>query len=419
MNRVKTKWALIIAGGLLGIALLSWRLPAMPPQAGQRSPQPTITWSAPQIEETLFPGTSTTQTVRFRSSEALSEIAVEVTPSLNNIVSVEPVLFPSILADRDYELMVTISAPTVPQVRSFGGELRLLNADNTSRTYAAPLTISLRVDNAASNPSIGTLTVTPTVIGVNTLSTVIVTAEITAPSLNPASVDLLRLNPTGPATELGQMRDDGTNGDKVPGDKLFTIQQVFNESATGAIQLQVSASFRGVRGRILSPVIYAIAGNPQGISLRDLSSDNRLVILGQILSVQSDFNPSGTDISTYILVSPHRLVKGSSLVGDIVIRIGGGTVGRISTGSGIPTFAIGEVVLLVTDGPDSSGQYTIPDKALGTFHVENHPTLGDIAVIDPAYKELETVRLRNPEFATLLIKSEQKLLQLSELIDAF
>jgi hypothetical protein len=57
------------------------------------------------------------------------------------------------------------------------------------------------------------------------------------------------------STVLGQLKDDGTNGDAVAGDKTFTILKMFNESATGEIKLQVSAAFRGILKRALSNII--------------------------------------------------------------------------------------------------------------------------------------------------------------------
>ena len=43
----------------------------------------------------------------------------------------------------------------------------------------------------------------------------------------------------------GNLNDDGLGGDKKLGDKEFTLQKIFNESATGEIFFQISVVFRG------------------------------------------------------------------------------------------------------------------------------------------------------------------------------
>jgi len=104
-------------------------------------------------------------------------------------------------------------------------------------------------------PMIGTTTANPSIIAVNTPTAVTVTSVITDPSVIPTGVNLLRLNANGTSTVLGQLKDDGTNGDVVAGDKTFTIVKTFNEPATGEIKLQGSAAFRGLLKRLVSGLV--------------------------------------------------------------------------------------------------------------------------------------------------------------------
>ena len=104
-------------------------------------------------------------------------------------------------------------------------------------------------------PVVGTPTATPVMIVVNTPTTVTVTASITpAPILN--GVNLLRVGATGTqSTILGVMHDDGKNGDAVAGDGTYTLQVPINEATAGQIKLQVSAAFRALMMRAVSPTL--------------------------------------------------------------------------------------------------------------------------------------------------------------------
>lgn len=104
-------------------------------------------------------------------------------------------------------------------------------------------------------PTIGATGATPTSINASTPTTITVTSVITDPTLITTGINLIRLNPGGASTILGQLHDDGLNGDAVAGDKTFTLQVTLNEVNAGQVQLQVSAAFRGVLQRVLSNVM--------------------------------------------------------------------------------------------------------------------------------------------------------------------
>jgi hypothetical protein len=106
----------------------------------------TITWSVPQFSATLFPGTSTTTTITFRSSEPLGSTTLEVTPSLSGIVTLAPTSFSAVNANQDYTVTLTLTAPPDFQKRSFGGTIHIRNAGMPPRTYDTPLAVNLVTD---------------------------------------------------------------------------------------------------------------------------------------------------------------------------------------------------------------------------------------------------------------------------------
>lgn len=160
-------------GILLAVLLLLgggfWWLRATPPLAPVPAPAaqgPTITWSAPGLlppgtnqgqilTRTFFPGTSSTTIVTFRSSETLPAVVVETTPSLNGVLAISPTTFGSIVANQNYQLTLTLTAPPEFKKRDFGGTIHIRNNGNSPRTYARPLTVALRTDWSATSTATG------------------------------------------------------------------------------------------------------------------------------------------------------------------------------------------------------------------------------------------------------------------------
>jgi hypothetical protein len=138
---------LILAGG--GV----WWLQATPPADDDDN---QIVWSVPKLSATLFPGTSSTTVVTFRSTKALGNVVIEPTPSLNGILSVSPASFTSIAANQSYRITFTIKAPPEFKKHDFGGTIHIRNDGKPSKTFAPPLNVGLTTDFAvSSNPALG------------------------------------------------------------------------------------------------------------------------------------------------------------------------------------------------------------------------------------------------------------------------
>jgi hypothetical protein len=114
-------------------------LPAPEPAGG-----PTITWSVPQLTQTMFPGTSSTVSVSFQSNQNLQGVDVWITPSLDGIVSASPASLASVTANTPYQVAFTLTAPPQFIKRSFGGAVHIRNAGTPPKTYDPPLTVNLQ-----------------------------------------------------------------------------------------------------------------------------------------------------------------------------------------------------------------------------------------------------------------------------------
>jgi len=87
--------------------------------------------------------------------------------------------------------------------------------------------------------------VNPDGIFVNEPTLVTITVQLGAdPELILTEIYLLRVDEQGNViANLGRLYDDGTHGDRLPGDGIFTTQYEFNEDNPGEIYLKVSANY--------------------------------------------------------------------------------------------------------------------------------------------------------------------------------
>jgi len=124
-----------------------------------------------------------------------------------------------------------------------------------------------------------TLTATPT--------TVTITAEIGADATNPllgSSVTAYETTADGqPVAPLGMMYDDGTHGDQVAADTIFTMQLNVNEAAARTRYFRVTAAYSKVRNRYLGPVMTLNVYPPLPAGLVDQ-------IIATLQALQDGFN---------------------------------------------------------------------------------------------------------------------------------
>lgn len=106
---------------------------------------------------------------------------------------------------------------------------------------------------ALAAPTIGTVSVRPSVVSINTSTTVTFSASIPDPALVKDSVQLLRITGFGrPPAVIGRMYDDGTHGDASAGDGVFTLDVVMSEPVAAEAGFAVTARFAGTSARVLS-----------------------------------------------------------------------------------------------------------------------------------------------------------------------
>jgi hypothetical protein len=112
-------------------------------------------------------------------------------------------------------------------------------------------------------------TISPSSAPVGVGSTVTVTARITDPTLVPASVNLQLVDALGRATVIGNLHDDGLDGDPTANDQLFSIRFIVYQEKPTTQRYRVSAAFAGRITRVFSnSVNFAVTGSvATGITL--------------------------------------------------------------------------------------------------------------------------------------------------------
>jgi hypothetical protein len=134
------------------------------------------------------------------------------------------------------------------------------------KAYRLSLVCGLLALRLHAAPAMGLVRATPMTAIIGTPTQITVTASISDPTLIPASVDLLQLNPDGTTNILGTLHDDGLNGDASAGDLVFTLLVTLNAPTASQIQLQVSAAFKGTLQRVKSSttnIFFQASNAPQ------------------------------------------------------------------------------------------------------------------------------------------------------------
>jgi hypothetical protein len=111
---------------------------------------------------------------------------------------------------------------------------------------------------------------------------------------------------------LGQLHDDGKNGDTIAGDGVYTIQITVNEPLAGQIQFQVSAAFKGKLKRLTSPILTVPGTSDAGLP-PDPGASGTLTLAG----VDSDQDGVRDDLQRFIALTYPNSAKTRGALTDM------------------------------------------------------------------------------------------------------
>jgi subtilisin family serine protease len=162
-------------------------------------------------------------------------------------------------------------------------------------------------------------TASPAAVTVGTSTTIFVTISLPDPTIIPQSVVVQELLPSG-AVVLGPLVDDGTDGDLVAGDHVYSGEVTVNPSALGTVTLRVSWGKRGALLRqASSPTTLDVlpSGIPTSPSPPDLT--------------QTDIDPvSGAKIISNEVLACFSSSATIAQVQSVVALVSGQLIGRFS-----------------------------------------------------------------------------------------
>jgi PKD repeat protein/flagellar hook assembly protein FlgD len=145
------------------------------------------------------------------------------------------------------------------------------------------------------------LKITPAAVLANTPTVVTFQATIPADAnLLPTSPNLLRLN-GGTAVNLGRMYDDGTNGDAVAGDGVYTRQATLNEAVPTTLSFRVSVAYKGQLKRVLSdPATLTVIGQDKTPPTLSLNPANGTTVntTAPLIEIGYTDDSSGVDLTS-------------------------------------------------------------------------------------------------------------------------
>ena len=130
---------------------------------------------------------------------------------------------------------------------------------------------------------------------------------------------------------------------------------------------------------LMALAVTALTGVPASASslirssLDQLSADNSLVVMGEVVDFESYWNEAGDFILTDVRIRPLQVVKGKILEQELTITLMGGTVGETTTLIiGGPEFVPGSSYVLFLnreDLPGAAQALTVRDHCQGVFDI--------------------------------------------------
>lgn len=248
----------------------------------------------------------------------------------------------AVAGDRIYTLRTTLQQAEAGTMHfqvsaAFKGELK--------RTFAGPLVLTV---TDAPAPTVGAVQLAPgsTPAGVGMLATV--TAQIDNGATLPSSVVLQKLDANGAVlATLGDLHDDGLEGDAAAGDKTYTLRTTVLENAAGTVHYRVAASFAGSGTPVYSgPLSVAITGTPTGITIT--SPANGAYLNTPVLTLHGSVGDSAARVRINGIDTP---ISGNNFAASVPLNEGPNVLTAVAANSNGTTSTTSVLVTLDTTPP--------------------------------------------------------------------
>lgn len=110
------------------------------------------------------------------------------------------------------------------------------------------------------------------------------------------------------------------------------------------------------------------------LQMEDLARMSPVVLVGEVNSVESGWNPQKTQIHTRVLITPVEVLKGPADLGTVKVKFLGGKAGdTVARLPGAPRFEVGEKVLVFLEPRQDRDGYLPVGFYQGKYKVFTDP----------------------------------------------
>lgn len=195
---------------------------------------------------------------------------------------------------------------------------------------------------------IASAAVTPNTASTGVTRQVVITASIPSDNYLAGSALVQRLDAAGRVLAvLGNMRDDGLEGDTAAGDRVYSLRATVLENDPGQVTYRVSAAFKGAVLRVLSaPLTVTVSGVSTGVNIT--APGNGAYINTPAITVSG----SAGDANARVTVNGiSGVVAGNRFTASVPLNEGPNTLTAVATNSNGATSTHSIVVTLDTTPP--------------------------------------------------------------------
>ena len=243
------------------------------------------------------------------------------------------------------------------------------------RTVSAPLTLTVDAATAVPAFKAARLSVASTAAGIGVVA--LASAEFDGAPSAPSSIVLQKLDGAGNVlATLGELHDDGAEGDAAAGDGSYSVRATVLENTPGTVLYRIAASFSGVAQTVYSERLsVAITGSATGVAISSPASGAYLNT--PVITVTGQAGDPAARVS---LNGVAATLSGNSFNASVPLNEGPNTITAVATNSGGSTSTSSIQVTLDTTAPKVEIYSPTANGSTGAASVTVSGMVNDIVV---------------------------------------
>ncbi|OYU25385.1 MAG: hypothetical protein CFE41_21690 [Burkholderiales bacterium PBB2] len=249
----------------------------------------------------------------------------------------------AVAGDQVYTLRVNLQEPSAGVVNL---QVSAAYKQELKRTLSALLPVT--VESAQATPTVTGAAISPAVATAGSAQSALVTARINDARVIAGSVVLQKLNVSNAVIgTLGNLNDEGRDGDGVGGDKTFSLRTTVLENTPGALRYRVAAAFQGYGQTVYSePFTLAVNGTATGVSIS--SPANGSYINTPVITLVGTVGDVTAQVKVNGIAAP---LSGNQFAVSVPLNEGPNTVTAVASNSNGSTTSSSIQVTLDTTAP--------------------------------------------------------------------